>query len=80
MALATETALEGEQPLLQLVMQNGKTNIEPESLETIRQRTADSLSLLPATVRQIDALTVGKVEISRALESLRKSVENKDFQ
>lgn len=80
LALATETALEGEQALLQLVMQNGKTNIEPESLETIRQRTAHSVSLLPATVRQIDAPTIGEVEISRALESLRKSVENKDFQ
>ena len=77
LGLATETAKDGEQPLLKLMMQDGK-KIQPlETLGTIRQRTANSVASLPATTRQINDPTPIKVNISNALQSLRQSVEQR---
>ncbi len=77
LGLATEDAGDNEQPLLKLVMKNGKTIQEEESLTTIRQRTANSVASLPDSVSQIDLPTPIIPKISNELHSLRQSVEKK---
>ncbi|WP_036484301.1 nicotinate phosphoribosyltransferase [Myxosarcina sp. GI1] len=77
LGLADETANNGEQSLLQLMMQNGKRKLNSETLDTIRQRTAKSVTSLPSATRQIDNPTPVEVEISNALESLRIEVEKR---
>jgi nicotinate phosphoribosyltransferase len=77
LGLATEDAADNEQPLLQLVMKNGKTIQGEESLAAIRQRTANSLASLPNSVRQIDRPTPIVPEISHQLQSLRQLVAKK---
>ncbi len=63
-------ALTGEQPLMQLVMQQGQRLHPTETLETIAQRTARSVASLPTTVRQIDEPVSFPVEPSTALLDL----------
>ncbi|PIG92012.1 nicotinate phosphoribosyltransferase [Gloeocapsopsis sp. IPPAS B-1203] len=58
------------QPLLQLVMQQGKRIHLPESITQIRDRTAKSVASLPDFVKQLDHPTPFPVEISPALQQL----------
>ncbi|CAN1212151.1 nicotinate phosphoribosyltransferase [Tumidithrix helvetica PCC 7403] len=64
LGLADESPLADEQPLLELVMQNGNLLKPPESLAAIAQRTRDSVTALPAIARQIKQPTPIPVEIS----------------
>ena len=76
LSLAEEKTREGEQPLLQLVMKDGRSINPPETLEVIRQRTANSLASLPSITRQLDRPNPLPVKISNALQSLRNSLSN----
>jgi len=58
------------QPLLQLVMQQGKRIQPPESITQIRDRTAKSVASLPDFVKQLNHPTPFPVEISPALQQL----------
>ena len=59
-----------EVPLLQIIMQQGKPLQKPESLEQIAQRTAASVTSLPASVRELDEPASLQPEISAALKLL----------
>jgi nicotinate phosphoribosyltransferase len=78
LGLAEEKPQNGEQPLLELVMKEGQRMQTPQSLETIRQRTAASIASLAAVTRQIDKPTPVTVKISDTLESLRILIEEKN--
>ncbi|BAY13681.1 nicotinate phosphoribosyltransferase [Calothrix sp. NIES-2098] len=76
LGLAIETPL-GEEPLLQLVMKQGKPLQPPESLATIRHRTAASVaSLLPET-RRLDRPVSVNVEISAELQDLTQQTHKR---
>ncbi|MDJ0713838.1 MAG: nicotinate phosphoribosyltransferase [Prochloraceae cyanobacterium] len=74
LGLATEIPSNDEQPLLQLVMKEGKQVLDPESLENIQKRTAATVAILPKETRRLDKPTSIKVEISKPLEKLRQSL------
>ncbi|MBE9167535.1 nicotinate phosphoribosyltransferase [Pleurocapsales cyanobacterium LEGE 06147] len=78
LGLAEEKPQNGEQPLLHLVMQEGKRIQAPQSLEAIRQRTTASVASLAVATRQLNKPTPVKVTISDFLESLRLSIEEKN--
>lgn len=67
LGLVTETQ---DEPLLQLVMQQGKRVQPPETLAQIRDRTAKSVASLPDTVKRIDNPVALPVKISPALQQL----------
>ncbi|OKH28183.1 nicotinate phosphoribosyltransferase [Chroogloeocystis siderophila] len=67
LGLMTET---DAQPLLQLVMQQGKRLQPPDTLAQIRDRTTRSVASLPDTVRRLDNPISLPVEISPALQQL----------
>lgn len=70
LTLALESPLANEQPLLQLVMQQGQRVNKPEPLEEIQKRTMASVASLSAATRQLDNPTPLPVEISDALHQL----------
>ncbi|AFY76562.1 putative nicotinate phosphoribosyltransferase [Pleurocapsa sp. PCC 7327] len=73
LGLAQETANSDEQPLLELVMQQGKPVNPPETIETIQKRTQASVASLPPETRRLNNPIPVPVNISNALESLRLS-------
>ncbi|MBD2163805.1 nicotinate phosphoribosyltransferase [Calothrix membranacea FACHB-236] len=74
LGLATETPLDAE-PLLQLVMKQGKKIQSPESLATIRHRTAASVASLPEQTRRLNQPLLVNVEISTALQDLTQKTK-----
>ncbi|HEY9634887.1 MAG TPA: nicotinate phosphoribosyltransferase [Coleofasciculaceae cyanobacterium] len=70
LALASESSLENEQPLLQLVMKEGQRVKPPEPLAEIQKRTSASVAALCASTRQLNDPTPLSVEISDALQQL----------
>ncbi|MEH2069477.1 MAG: nicotinate phosphoribosyltransferase [Nostoc sp.] len=66
-----------EQPLLELVVQQGKQLQPPETLETIRQRTAASVASLPQQTRRLDRPVAVEVEISAALQELTEETKKR---
>ncbi|QIR36250.1 nicotinate phosphoribosyltransferase [Tolypothrix sp. PCC 7910] len=74
LGLATETPLDAE-PLLQLVMKQGKKIQSPESLTTIRHRTAASVASLPEQTRRLNQPLSVNVEISAALQDLTQKTK-----
>lgn len=74
LGLASESIEEGEIPLLNLVMKQGNPLFNPESLETIRQRTHASVASLPDATRYLHQPIPIQVNISDKLESLRQSL------
>ncbi|HLO89466.1 MAG TPA: nicotinate phosphoribosyltransferase [Nostocaceae cyanobacterium] len=68
---------QGEQPLLQLVVQEGKQVQPPETLATIRQRTATSVASLPAQVRRLEQPQSIPVEISPDLQALTNQTKQR---
>ncbi|MDJ0845722.1 nicotinate phosphoribosyltransferase [Crocosphaera sp.] len=74
LALTDEGIESGETPLSELVMKEGKTIKENESLYTIRQRVQTSLKSLPQSTHNITEPTSIKVNISQPLETLRQSL------
>ena len=63
------------QPLLQLVIKDGKQLKPLEDLSTIRERTRLSVVSLPAETRLIDQPTSIPVEISAALQQLTQETK-----
>ncbi len=74
LGLATDSIQGEETPLLQLVMKEGKPLFEPESLDTIRQRTQAFVTSLPSATRHLSQPTSVGVKISNTLEFLRQSL------
>lgn len=72
LALISESPLEHEYPLLQLVMQQGQRVKAPERLEDIQKRTATSVASLATTTRQLHDAIPLPVEISEGLQQLTK--------
>ena len=72
LGLANETPTEGEKPLLELVMKQGKPVIELENIATIQQRTSASVNSLPAQTRQLNKPISVPVEISTQLQELQQ--------
>jgi nicotinate phosphoribosyltransferase len=70
LALASESPLENEQSLLELVMKQGQRVQQPVSLKDIQQRTATSVASLSPATRQLYEPTQLVVEVSDALEQL----------
>ena len=83
LALAIESALESpdgnEIPLLRRVMHNGVRLLEPESLSTIAQRTAETVEALPETVRSLQASNPLPVAVSHGLQALTDSTRKKSL-
>jgi len=69
LGLITETPL-SETPLLQLVVKEGKRVQLPETLATIRQRTAATVASLPEETRRLTNPVALQVEISAGLQEL----------
>lgn len=61
---------ETEQPLLQLVIQQGQAVQPPETLAIIAKRTRDSVTSLPAAARRLDQPAPVPVKVSAALQEL----------
>ena len=74
LGLVTETPLD-EQPLLQVVMKEGKRMQPPEMLAEIRQRTATSVASLPKETRRLDDPVSVPVEISDGLQELTEKTK-----
>ncbi len=70
LGLAEEEAFAGEKPLLQQYLQAGKRIQPPESLATIRQRTAASIASLPAETRRLQNPKSVTITISHRLREL----------
>lgn len=70
LGLADESAMEGEHPLMQLVMKNGTVVRSPEPLPDIAQRSARSVASLDGTVRQLEQTQAYPVNLSSALADL----------
>lgn len=70
LALIDENPNPDEVPLLQLVYQNGKRLQEPDSLDAIAQRTAATVTSLPAAIRRLDHPDEYPLQISDTLETL----------
>ncbi|MBK1987052.1 nicotinate phosphoribosyltransferase [Sphaerospermopsis aphanizomenoides BCCUSP55] len=66
-----------EKPLLQLVMKEGKQLQPPESLTTIRQRTANSVASLSEEARRLENPISVNVEISEMLQNLTDETKSK---
>jgi nicotinate phosphoribosyltransferase len=76
LGLMTESPQPGEQPLLQLVMQSGKTIQPPEAIAQIRQRTAATVESLPLECRRLDNPVAVEVKISAALQELTQKTKH----
>jgi nicotinate phosphoribosyltransferase len=77
LALASESPLENEHPLLQLVVQQGQRVYPPEPLEEIQQRTTASVASLAPSTRQLNDPTPLPVEISAALQQLTVATQQR---
>jgi nicotinate phosphoribosyltransferase len=77
LALASESPLKNEQPLLQLVIKQGQRVKPPELLEEIQKRTAASVATLSASTRQLNDPTALPVEISDALQQLTLATQQR---
>jgi nicotinate phosphoribosyltransferase len=77
-SLSNEPALslsnEGE-PLLRLVMEQGRRIAPPVALEAARSLAADNLSRLPAALRSLEPATPHDVRISPGIHKLAKAVD-----
>lgn len=69
LALATESPQNNEEPILQLIMQQGERLYSPRNLDSIQKRTRNSVLSLPQATRRIENPTSVKVEISEKVRS-----------
>jgi nicotinate phosphoribosyltransferase len=76
LGLVTESQMAGEQPLLQLVMKQGKSVQPPETLAEIRERTAATVASLADECRRLDNPVAVRVELSAALQELTEKTRN----
>jgi nicotinate phosphoribosyltransferase len=77
LALACESPLANEQPLLQLAMKQGQRVKPPEPLVEIQKRTAASVTSLAASTRQLNDATPLPLEISEALQQLTLATQQR---
>ena len=70
LGLATEDMTETETPLLQLVMKQGTRINSPETLDTIRQRTSNSVATLPVETRHISNPNLMSIKVSDAIKEV----------
>jgi nicotinate phosphoribosyltransferase len=77
LALASESPLANEQPLLQRVMKQGQRVKPPEPLVEIQKRTAASVTSLAASTRQLNDPTLLPVEISESLQQLTVATQQR---
>jgi nicotinate phosphoribosyltransferase len=75
--LAVEGDAKPGEPLLALVMQNGKRVRPPESLTTIRERAQRELERLPEPLRRREPEATYLVEIAPELEELAAEVDRR---
>ncbi len=68
LGLATEDMTETETPLLQLVMKQGTRINSPETLDTIRQRTSNSVATLARETRNISNPNLMSIKVSDAIK------------
>ncbi|MEM6403317.1 MAG: nicotinate phosphoribosyltransferase [Cyanobacteria bacterium P01_D01_bin.116] len=65
----------GKQPLLKLFMKDGQ-RLEPScTIESIRKRTAASVTNLPSYIKNIDSPKSMEIEISTSLQELTKKIK-----
>lgn len=62
-------------PLLNLVMDDGRRIARQEPLEAIRTRTTESLQQLPENLRAVDAKTEYPVELSAGVRKLAEEAD-----
>jgi len=62
-------------PLLECVMRNGRRSSPPETLQTIRGRTADQLARLPPALRDLDTADPYPVTVAPRLAALAARVD-----
>ncbi|MEI6443623.1 MAG: nicotinate phosphoribosyltransferase [Nostocales cyanobacterium ELA583] len=74
LGLIAET-YENEQALLQLVMKDGQPLLTPETLTTIRQRTAASVATLSEETRKLENPISAKIEISNKLQEMTEKTK-----
>jgi nicotinate phosphoribosyltransferase len=75
--LALEGHAKAGEPLLHLVMQNGRRVQPAESLDAIRARVKRELERLPEPLRQLDAGTPYPVEVADELQQLAAEVDRR---
>ncbi|GAB4278788.1 MAG: nicotinate phosphoribosyltransferase [Oscillatoriaceae cyanobacterium] len=75
LALATETAIEGETPLLELVVKGGERVVPADTLEEIAVRTSASVAALPLETRRLDDPISIDVVVSPQLQALREQTK-----
>ena len=75
LALATETAIEGETPLLDLVVKGGERVVPADTLEEIAVRTSASVAALPLETRRLDDPISIDVVVSPQLQALREQTK-----
>ncbi len=73
LSLSLESTQQSEIPLLKRVMRGGTQIAEPESLDAIAHRTAETVQSLPDSVRRLQNPKSLPVEISQGLESLTET-------
>jgi nicotinate phosphoribosyltransferase len=77
LALASELPLENEQPLLQLVMEQGQPIQPSEPLAEIQKRTTASVNSLSSSTRQMYNPIEFSVEISKPLQQLTLATQQR---
>ncbi|MEO0769679.1 MAG: nicotinate phosphoribosyltransferase [Cyanobacteria bacterium J06649_4] len=77
LALSIESALPDERPLLQRVLHKGERLTEPESLETIANRTRQTVAALPSSVCQLQNPQPLSVKISHGLTQLTEHTQKR---
>ncbi|MEL6899925.1 MAG: nicotinate phosphoribosyltransferase [Cyanobacteria bacterium J06606_4] len=81
LSLTIEGALPEEVPLLQRVMHHGERLTSPESLDTIAQRTADTVSTLPDSICQLkppeSAANSLAITLSHGLQQLTEHTQRR---
>jgi nicotinate phosphoribosyltransferase len=75
--LARESADKDGEPLLQLVMQNGKRVRPPAALDAIKAHARDELARLPEPLRRLEPGATYPVEIAPELVALAAEVDRR---
>jgi nicotinate phosphoribosyltransferase len=82
LSLVTESPQPQEYPLLQRVIKQGELLQEPETLQTIAQRTATNVAMLSPALRQLQQPDPAPVHLSVALQQLIEQtarIRNSEF-
>jgi nicotinate phosphoribosyltransferase len=74
LGLAAESPQSQEYPLLQPILQQGQSCLEPESLSSLRQRSRQSVESLPNSARRICDPQMPAPVLSSALADLYHSL------